>query len=95
MRNKEQISSFSWQSAVFILSFFSLYSLILLNDLSLKVFHSPSGRNSLTKLTGLFSLNLRSKQRHGLTGKNKRFRGYRYKGFGTIIANYHFKADTC
>lgn len=45
---------------VFILSFFSLYSSSLLNDLSLKALHSPSGRHSFTKFTGLFSLYLRS-----------------------------------
>ena len=50
---------------VFLLSFFSLYSSSLLNDLSLKVFHSPSGRHSFTKFTGLFSLYLRSTNNTG------------------------------
>ena len=61
-KEKEKISSVSKESAVFILSFFSLYSSGLLNDLSFKALHSPSGRNSFTELTGLFSLYLRSKK---------------------------------
>ncbi len=63
------------QSAVFILSFFSLYSFRLLNDLSLEAFHSPSGSNSFTKLAGLLGLYLYRKKNPIRSSKEKRVPG--------------------
>ena len=79
---------FSSQSIVFILSFFSLYSCGFLNDLGLKAFHSPSGRNSFTKLTGLFSLYLRCKKKKKRVKRKKK---HKTNGLADIGIKFCYK----